>query len=376
MELNSNNYKTDVVKSECNTCCFEDKRIENVLIHKCKCHKNDCSCKSIVKTYYNKKGKLAGHFKKIEYINLSDQSVYFHLNEELLHDFSNWMGTRRSNKLLEHRFTTTATNDDEDYYKDKNLLLIGCGSIKRLPVLLSIKKLPLNRLVCLASSKQWAFEYIDEWIMAEHENIEQRDEAVNAIDLYMKENNVKFDAIITYDDLCTMQTSYLSEHYNLPGIPFDISKRIKNKFEFRCLSKKLNINHPHFFQIKSNERNDYINMIKKNQDDELSSIKCIKTEDYCKFPLIIKNTYGVGKGILHNFFILESNFFLNFYNNLIIHQDFVKKCNNLKEFCLSIEASMKVNINMDLLVEEYYDGNFMPNYKINVTFERMKSYKN
>ena len=120
MELNSNNYKTDVVKSECNNCCFDDKRIDNVLIHKCKCHKNECSCKSIVKTYYNKKGKLAGHLKKIEYINLSDQSVYFHLNEELLHDFSNWMGTRRSNKLLEHRFTTTTTTDDEDYYKDKD----------------------------------------------------------------------------------------------------------------------------------------------------------------------------------------------------------------------------------------------------------------
>jgi hypothetical protein len=295
METISNNESLkNFLKSKC--CRFETNKIANVLVHRCKCYKDECSCKSIVKTYYNKTGKLNNLLKKIEYINLSDQTVYFHLNEELLHDFSNWMGTRpRSNKLIQQRYSQST--NEEEYYKDKNLLLIGCGSIKRLPVLLSIKKLPLNRLVCLASSKSWACDYIDEWIMAEHEDIEKRDQVVNAINLYMNNNQIKFDAIITYDDFCTMQTSFLSQHYNLPGIPFDISKNIKNKYEFRCLSRKLNINHPNFFQIKSNERINYINILKEELKDELLGIKSINNEDYCKFPLIIKNTFGVGKGI-------------------------------------------------------------------------------
>jgi hypothetical protein len=172
--------------------------------------------------------------------------------------------------------------------------------------------LPLNRIVCLAKNKTWASEYVNDWIIAEHEDITQKEKTVDAINNYMRENEIQFDAIYTYDDLCTLLTSYLSEHYNLPGIPFELSAKIKDKHEFRTVSKSLGINHPSFFFIKANKREDHVKKVVANlasdfNNNVMMGVDSIGDNDnkkeYCKFPVIIKNTYGVGKGKVLSFLV-------------------------------------------------------------------------
>ena len=101
----------------------------------------------------------------------------------------------------------------------------------------------------------------------------------------MSNNNITFDAILTYDDLCVLITSYLISELNYKGIPFGFVEIIKNKYEFRSLCSKLNINHPNFFLIKSSERTNIINSLNIDFNG-------------CNFPLIVKNTYGVSKGFI------------------------------------------------------------------------------
>jgi hypothetical protein len=110
----------------------------------------------------------------------------------------------------------------------------------------------------------------------------------------MDRNQIQFDAILTYDDLCCLMASYLAESFNLPGIPFETSLKIKNKFEFRKKCQELNINHPNFFMIQSSERASYVKKL------ETSESLCVSSSDEqkkSKFPLVVKNTLGAGKGI-------------------------------------------------------------------------------
>jgi hypothetical protein len=122
----------------CTIQCDEDlfeKNNNNILVNKCKCQNlaKECKCKSIVNTYFNRNSLAT-----IDLLNLSDQSVYFHLNEELLHNFSNWNNppvTTISKSKNSSSEIAISLSDATNVYHKKNLLLIGVGSIKRLPVL-------------------------------------------------------------------------------------------------------------------------------------------------------------------------------------------------------------------------------------------------
>jgi ElaB/YqjD/DUF883 family membrane-anchored ribosome-binding protein len=52
-------------------------------------------------------------------------------------------------------------------------------------------------------------------------------------------------------------TSFIAENLNLPGIPLEISLKIKNKYEFRNLCEKCGINSAKTFLIESGERFKY-----------------------------------------------------------------------------------------------------------------------
>jgi hypothetical protein len=225
-------------------------------------------CKLIVQSYSTTNySKEDGEFSYLPH-----QSIYFHTNESILSE-----------------------RETNSFFKGKNILLVGTGSIKRLPILASIKQSLFNKLVCLCSTKNWAYQHVDDWILAEHENLDQKDETFYQVMQYIEKNQIQFDAILTYDDLCCLMTSYLSERFNLPGIPFEISQKIKNKYEFRKKCQELNINHPNFFMIQSNERENY------DKSLELIESLCVPSTDkqkQCKFPLIVKNTLGTGKGFI------------------------------------------------------------------------------
>lgn len=170
------------------------------------------------------------------YVNIPPKSAYFHLNEKILYDKS----------------------DHE--YSDKNILLVGCGSIKRTSVLRSLKLLSFNKFICLAKTKMnWTVNFFDDWILADHEDINQKEATLKAVEQYQHKNNIKFDAVLTYDDYCVLVTSYITSNLNLVGIPFDFIEKIRNKYSFRSHCSDLKINCPKFYLIKSNERKSFLN---------------------------------------------------------------------------------------------------------------------
>ena len=204
-------------------------------------------------------------FNKIDgFVKFPPNSVFFHLNENILYENSN----------------------QNEIYKEKSILLIGTGSIKRISVLKSLRLLSFKHFVCLTRIKEsWTENFFDDWIIADHEDINNKENTLNSVKNYMSNNNITFDAILTYDDLCVLITSYLISELNYKGIPFGFVEIIKNKYEFRSLCSKLNINHPNFFLIKSSERTNIINSLNIDFNG-------------CNFPLIVKNTYGVSKGFI------------------------------------------------------------------------------
>lgn len=231
-------------------------------------------------------------------MNLNNKGVFFHQNKSIL-------------------------NDDYGYFIDKTVLVIGCGSIKRYHVLKSLKNLNFKKMICLCKEKTWAFDYFDDWILADHENLTQIEDTLDKLVKYEKENHLKFNAVFTYDDYSILVASYLANHFKLPSIPFELAKIIKDKFEFRKLCEKKGIFVPKFCLIRANE----IGSLIKTHNDVFSSI-CLK-ESKIKFPVIVKNSKGSGK-------------------------DFIFKCNSEVDFKICLEKSLYKE--MDLLVEEFYEG--------------------
>lgn len=285
-----------------------------------------CSdCILVIKSFYTKNNsdKNVTCQSLDKYNKLTKQSVYFHLNDQLLDESP-------SSK------STNSKEINKNKNANKNVLLVGCGSLKRMPILESIKKLNFKRLVCLCNQKTWAYNYFDDWINAEHEDISKKENTLKVVKDYMNDNNLKFDAILTYDDYCTLVASFLANSFDLPSIPFEFVKTIKNKYEFRKLCAELKINHPQFFLIKSENRHEYINAYRNNSKIFLSKFgRSFSTMDEISInlPVIVKNPCGAGK-------------------------DFVRKCNSISEYLDCIEKSIEYSDKMDLLVEEFYDGKY------------------
>lgn len=277
------------------------------ICNKFTCNLTKCAeCKIVVKSYYQNENANDSFENSNDFLEIPSQSTYFHLNDELL----------------------TNKNSDKSFYRDKNILLIGCGSIKRMSVLRSIRELGLNKLVCLCRNKEWAFNYVDEWIYAEHEDLSKIDQTLEAVESYILKEKIKFDAIITYDDYCTLVTFYLANKFNLPSIPIELAKKIKNKFKFRQLCDQLGIFCPGYFLIESSLRQNYINRLRFTEFNWLNSLD---NQNKLNYPVIVKNPVGAGK-------------------------DFIKKCKSSKELIECLENSLIICSSMDLLVEEFYEG--------------------
>lgn len=208
-------------------------------------------------------------------LNVPKQAVFFHSNPN----------------VLDHNVKQQRLRD----FETKNVLLIGCGHIKRLPVLQSLLRYRFNRFVLLCSERQWATGYFDHWIQAEHERIESKQETLERVEEFMRQNEIKFDAIFTYDDLCVLMTSYLATYFNLPTIPFEVCQRVKNKYELRRLSCELGISSTKFFQIRADERQAFMNKIKMNEIGDEFKSDTGQNETF-GFPVIAKNPLGVSKG--------------------------------------------------------------------------------
>lgn len=260
-----------------------------------------------------------------KYVNnlkvLDDDDLYMHYNENLLFD-----------KI------------DINLYKDKNLLLIGLGSINRYIILKYIKTFKFNKFVCLTNSENINNEIykniFDDIIIAEDKILSEKDNTLNTLNNYMIDNNIKFDAIINFDEFSCLMCFYLAQSLNLNTTDFEIAQYIKNKYNFRKFLSINKFNCPNYFLIKFDNIDNYINKLNTlkdlNNKMEFDNItlteKSEKIDEYFTFklPLILKPIYGSGKLL-------------------------IKKINTIDDFIIILNNIKEENHNIDFLIEEFID---------------------
>ncbi len=196
--------------------------------------------------------------------------AYFHSNQEILEN---------------EKFTHEKI--------DKNVLLFGCGYIiRRMSVLKIITQYEFNRIVCVSRDRAWGFEFFDDWIYAEHEDVNYKEETLQKIIEYTEKHNIKFDAIFTYDDFSALITSYVANYFKLPSIPFEVALTMKNKFKMRKWCSENGVSCPKFRLIECDQREYFTKQISNGEIQEINAIN----GGLIAFPLIVKNVNGCGKG--------------------------------------------------------------------------------
>jgi hypothetical protein len=170
-----------------------------------------------------------------KFVSLPALTQFFHLNEDILYRDLNF--------------------NNKSFYENKSLLLVGCGNIEGTSVLRNLKKMDLKLKVNLVRAKCWTEEFFDDSIIAEHENIDEKEATLNAVRAYMLDNNVNFDAILTFnDESCVLMVSYLADELGCLGIPFRVAQTIRNKYEFRNYCSRLGIPTPKYTLVHSDDR--------------------------------------------------------------------------------------------------------------------------
>jgi len=200
----------------------------------------------------------------------------------------------------------------------KTLLVVNTGSIKKRFILQRFKKLGL-KLICLNKEKNWATPYIDYWILADNTD---QSECISAIRDFMNANpEVKIGGVLTYWEDDVLLTSKITDKFNFIGIPYNIAKKVRNKYLFREFCQLNNLPAPKHMWIKSAA--DILNL----------------SEDF-SFPAVIKPAYGASSA-----FVIK----VNNKNELINTYNYVKKS-------ISTKTESALADGLDIFLEEYIEG--------------------
>lgn len=202
--------------------------------------------------------------------------------------------------------------------KGKTILLVNTGSTKKRFILQRIKKLGV-KVVALNKEKNWAESYVDHWIIADTQN---HSEALQAVKTFIRQNtNIHIDGALTFWEDDVLLTSKITDRFNFIGIPYDVSREVRNKHRFREFCKQHGVSAPKFKKVESQKDFDYV---------------C----RYFKFPLVIKPVYG------------SSSAFVVKVDN---KEELLKTFQYIKKN-LSLELESALHEGLDILVEEYIDG--------------------
>jgi hypothetical protein len=168
-------------------------------------------------------------------------------------------------------------------------------------------KMNYGYTVNLTGSKCWSDEFFDDSIFAPDCDVARKEETLSAVKAYMKEKKVKFDAVVTFDELSVQMASYLAGELGCLGIPFEVAKTVQRKYEFRKYCDQLGIITPEFSLIKSDDKQKHVEIINCFQR-AIGGLDCeeikqklntelVETLTHVSMPFIAKNAGGVGKGI-------------------------------------------------------------------------------
>lgn len=160
--------------------------------------------------------------------------------------------------------------DNNHQLKDKTILLVNTGSLKKRFILQRLKKLEL-KIVILNREKNWASFYADHWISADTYN---HNEVLQGIQVFLANNpDVKIDGAITFweDDIPLL--AKICKEFKLAGNSLEAAVNTRDKFRMQEILKQCGQAH-----IKGR-------LLKSSSDLE-AAIKEIG------FPAVIKPLYG------------------------------------------------------------------------------------
>jgi hypothetical protein len=218
-------------------------------------------------------------------IDLPAKSKLFHLNADILYDNSR----------------------NENAYSGKSILVIGSDWIEHQNAFQSLESMKFASKVNLKRSKffknwMWANVFFEDFIEAEHQDINRKESTLSLVKEYTIRNKVNFDAILTIDEDCIQMASYLASELGCLGIPFEMTQKIQNKHEFRKYCDKIGIATPKYSLIASKERLEHVTAIEQFlkfgiEDERLKNWVLSQFTKDVPLPFIIKNPMGCAKGI-------------------------------------------------------------------------------
>ncbi|MEI6533113.1 MAG: ATP-grasp domain-containing protein [Candidatus Roizmanbacteria bacterium] len=217
------------------------------------------------------------------------------------------------NNSLEQKFSKK-----KNILKNRKLLVVNTGSIKKKFVFQRLKQLGLH-IIVLNREKNWAEPYVNEWILYDNPS---HTEAIAAVEKYMTTHGRKgIEGIVTFWEDDVLLTSKLVDKLNLIGIPYQTGKRVRNKFLFREFCEQNGIPSPKH------------KLIRKESD-----IK--KLKDEFVFPIVMKPVYGSSSAYVVKIHTIEE--LLDTFSYL------------RKNMAISTESALTDGL--EVFVEEYIDG--------------------
>ncbi|OGY41210.1 MAG: hypothetical protein A2Y82_02130, partial [Candidatus Buchananbacteria bacterium RBG_13_36_9] len=201
---------------------------------------------------------------------------------------------------------------------DKTILVVNTGTIKKRFIFQKLKKLGL-KVVCLNKEKNWAASHVDYWIVADTTN---QSECISALKEFIANNpEVKINGAITFWEDDVLLTSKIIDKFNFIGIPYDIAKKVRNKYLFREFCNENGIAAPKHLLIKT-----------------LADIENLP-ENF-SFPLVIKPVYGASSA-----YVIK----VNDKEDLKHTYQYIKKN-------ISTATESALADGLDIFLEEYIEG--------------------
>ena len=149
------------------------------------------------------------------------------------------MKKRKINKIIKEK-----SKEDSTSLKDKTILLINAGSIKKRFILKRINKLGIKVVLLNRKKETWAEKYVNHWILADNNDFGESIQAVR--EFISSHPKVKIDGAVTFWEDDVLLTSKIIDRFNFIGIPYNIAKNARNKYLFRDFCYKNNIPAPKY----------------------------------------------------------------------------------------------------------------------------------
>jgi len=200
----------------------------------------------------------------------------------------------------------------------KTLLVVHTGFEHKKFIFPKLKRLGLTVIV-LHKEKTSISPYVDHWLLADLNN---HKECLTAIKTFLRDNpHIKIDGVITYWEESTLLTAKIADTFNLIGIPYNVTMKARNKYNFREFCLQNGIKTPKHLIINS-------------------PVDLQKAKEVLSFPVVIKPVYGS-----------SSAFVIKVDNSNEIGDVFNYIKNNVSSHPDSSEWD-----DLSIMIEEYIDG--------------------